>query len=80
MTYRAAVWHSPKETRTKGLGPVAKFTTLQNKCLRTITGAYRVTNIKVLEVEAGVVLLEIHLDRRVLRSGGVPRCGEFMEV
>lgn len=59
MTYGAVVWHSPKGTRTKGLGPAAKLTTLQNKSLRSITGAYRATNVKVLEAESGLIPLDI---------------------
>lgn len=39
MTYEGWVWHSPKGTSTKGLGQVAKLTTLQGKCLPSITGA-----------------------------------------
>lgn len=56
MTKGTALWHSPKGTRTKGLGTAAKLATLQNKCLRSTTGAYRATNIKVLEAESGVIL------------------------
>jgi hypothetical protein len=35
---------------------------LQNNCLRAISGAYRATPIRNLEVEVGVPLLGIHLD------------------
>ena len=42
MTYGATVWHSPSSP------PAAKLATLQNKCLRAITGAYRATKIKSL--------------------------------
>ena len=60
MTYGASVWHSPKETEAKGLGPAAKLITLENKCLRSITGAYKATNIKALEAEAGVMPLDMY--------------------
>ncbi len=36
---------------------------LQNNCLRAISGAYRATPIRNLEVEVGVPPLGIHLDR-----------------
>ena len=36
--------------------------TVQNKCLRTITGAYRTTNIQVLEHGASIALLDLHLE------------------
>jgi hypothetical protein len=35
---------------------------LQNNCLRAISGAYRSTPIRNLEVEVGVPPLGIHLD------------------
>lgn len=50
--------------------------TMQTKCLRAITGAYKATNIKVLEAEAGVVPLDLYLDQAVLRSRDTPRCCE----
>jgi hypothetical protein len=40
----------------KGLMP------LQNNCLRAISGAYRATPIKTLEVDVGDPLLGIHRD------------------
>lgn len=39
----------PKETGAEGLGSVAKLIILQDKFLRSITGAYTATNVKVLE-------------------------------
>ena len=68
MTYKAVVWHSPKRSKIKGLGPAAKLTTLQNKCLQSITGAYKATNTQVLEAEAGVIPLDIYLDQAVLKA------------
>jgi hypothetical protein len=51
--------------------------TVQNKCLRTITGAYKTTNIQVLEHEASVPPLNLHLEmlatnhvRRIEDSAG----------
>ena len=62
----------------KGPGPAVKLTTLQNKCLQLITGAYKATNIKVLEAEAGVIPLDIHLDQVVLRAKDNQRCKEVI--
>ena len=45
MTYGAVVWHLPKGSKIKSPEPAAKLTTLQNKCLRSITEAYKATNI-----------------------------------
>ena len=78
MTYGATIWHTPKDTKTKGLGPVAKLLPLQNKCLRSITGAYKATNTKVLEAESGVIPLDIYLDQIILRSRDKPRCSEVI--
>jgi hypothetical protein len=36
--------------------------TLQTKCLRTITGAYKTTNVQVLEHEASVAPLDLYLE------------------
>jgi hypothetical protein len=35
---------------------------VQNKCLRTITGAYKTTNVQVLEHEASVAPLDLYLE------------------
>ena len=51
---------------------------IQNKCLRSITRAYKATNIKVLEAELGVVSFDIHLDQIVLKSRDNPKCVEVI--
>ena len=43
-----------------------------------ITGAYKATNIKILEAEAGVIPLDIHLDQMVLRARDNQRCKEVI--
>lgn len=54
----------------KDLGPAAKLIPLQNKCQRSITGAYRATSVKVLKAESGVIPLDtypawrVHEDQR----------------
>lgn len=80
MTYGATTWHAPEGTRKKGLGPATKLTVLENRCLRSITGAYRAANIKVLEAEAGAIPLDICLDQTVLRSKDTQRCQEGISL
>lgn len=53
---------------------------MQNTCLRSITGAYKATNTKVLEAESGVIPLDLHLDQTVLRSRAIPRCSNTIEL
>lgn len=78
MAYGASVWYSPKETRVKCLGPAAKLITLHRKCLRSITEAYKATNVKVLEAEAGVMPLDMYQDQTVLQSRNASRCAEVI--
>lgn len=80
MSYGAAIWHTPQGlNERKSVGPIVKLVTMQNKWLRSITGAYRATNTRVLEAEAGVAPLDLHLDQVVLRSKNTPRCGETVK-
>jgi hypothetical protein len=48
--------------------------TVQNKCLGTIEGAYKMSNVQVLEHEASVAPLDLHLEMlavdHVQRTGG----------
>ena len=53
---------------------------MENKCLKSITGIYKATNTRVLEVEAGVVPLDLHLDQIVLQSRDTPRCGKVIRL
>ena len=45
---------------------VDKLTVIQNDCLRTVLGAYRVTPVQVLEAEADVSSIRIELDKALL--------------
>ena len=80
MTYGAAVWYSPREIRERGTGQVAKLKTLQNKCLRSMTGAFKATNTRLPEAESGVTPLDIHLDQTVLKSREAHRCSEVINL
>ena len=62
MTYESTVWHTPKDL--KGSKAIErKLTIIQNRCLRTIAGAYRATPISVLEAEIYVPPIPILLNR-----------------
>ena len=74
LTYGAAIWHSPsppvtgssgRNHRTKG--PAAKLTSIQNKCLRVVAGAYRATPVSVLESETYTPPLDIYLDAKLAK-------------
>lgn len=56
----------------------ALISVLQNICLRSITGAYKATNIRALEAESGVIPLGIHLDRALSKSREARRCNEVI--
>ena len=76
ITYRASIWHTLRKPSKRGAGPITKLVTLQNKCLKSITGAYKATITKILEAELGVIPLDLYLDQAVLRSKNAPRCNE----
>ena len=42
--------------------------------MQSITGAYKATNIQVLEAEVGVIPLDIHLNQAILRAEDAQRC------
>ena len=66
LTYGAAIWHTPTKNQSRtAQGVAAKLRTIQNKCLRTVTGAYRATPISTLEVEAYVPPIDLFLDSRL---------------
>jgi hypothetical protein len=48
---------------------------VQNKCLRTITGAFKTTNAQVLEHEASVAPLDLYLE--TLATNHVLRTEDF---
>lgn len=74
MTYGSPVWHTPKNIKKSS--STEKLAVLQNKCLRTISGAFKATPIPVLEAETFIPPIDIHLDqlqakaRYRLRIGG----------
>jgi hypothetical protein len=66
LSYGAASWHTPLGQGRKGANrPIAKLQRFQNKCLRTISGAYKATPIASLESETFVPPIDLYLDSRV---------------
>ena len=80
MTYRVAVWHLSKDIKVRGFGLATKLPSLQNKCLRSITGVYKAINTKVLKAESGVIPLDIYLDQITLKLRDKPRCIEVIKL
>ena len=68
MTFAAPIWHSPKNTPGAVGKHVKTLTTIQNKGLRKVLGAYKATPIPVLEAEAGIPSVRDFLDKALLRS------------
>jgi hypothetical protein len=62
MSYGAEVWYDPDDARVGRNKQIYPLQVIQNKCLRTITGAYKTTNIQVLEHEAGIAPLDLQLE------------------
>lgn len=61
MTYGSSVWHTPKHIQKSS--STEKLAVLQNKCLRTIAGAFKAMPIPVLEAETFITPIDIHLDQ-----------------
>jgi len=63
LAYGAASWHIPsKDGKARGLAKT--LGPLQNKCLRTVTGAYKATPTQALETEAFIPPIDLYLDGR----------------
>src|SRR6266480_3911599 len=63
MVYRASAWHEPGDT--KPVGVARQLQGLQSGCLCTVTGAYKATQIRHLEIEAAVPPLDLYLNQKV---------------
>ncbi|KAK8036888.1 hypothetical protein PG994_015385 [Apiospora phragmitis] len=61
LAYGASAWHKVADTKK---GPALSLTTVQNSCLRTVTGAYKATPQCYLETEAAVPPLDLYLSAR----------------
>ena len=74
IAYGAGVWHHPSERRVKGIA--GKLATIQSQCLRVVSGAYRATPVRLLEVETATPPIDLYLnkwvadfERRLERTG-----------
>jgi hypothetical protein len=63
VAYGAGVWHLPSDSKTKGIA--SKLATLQTQCLRVVSGAYRATPVRFLEVETATPPLDLYLNKWV---------------
>jgi hypothetical protein len=77
LAYGRPVWFSLGDERANRNRLIYPLQTVQNKCLRTITGAYKTKNVQVLEHKASVPPLDLHLEmlannhvRRIEDSAG----------
>jgi hypothetical protein len=62
LAYGYPVWFSLRDERANRNRLIYLLQTVQNKCLRTIIGVYKTTNIQVLEHEASVPPLDLYLE------------------
>jgi hypothetical protein len=74
LAYGCPIWFSLGDERANRDRLIYPLQKVQNKCLRTITGAHKTTNVQVLEHEASVSPLDLHLEmlaiNHVLRTEG----------
>ena len=74
LVYEAAVWHilsSIGEGMWQIRSPAVKLEKIQNKCLQTVTEAYRTTPVAVLKTEVYTPPLKVYLDSKI---AGFHRC------
>jgi hypothetical protein len=74
IAYGAGVWHYPTERKAKGIA--RNLATTQSQCLRVVSGAYKATPVRFLEVETATPPLDLYLnkwvadfERRLERTG-----------
>ncbi len=66
LTYGASSWHTPAVgTNRAPKGVAGKLSSIQNKCLRTVAGAFRATPTYSLEVETFVPPIDLYLNNRI---------------
>jgi hypothetical protein len=65
LAYGASAFHTPTPLGGRPKGAAKSLNSVQTKCLRTVTGAYRATPARSLETEAVVPPLDLYLNKRV---------------
>jgi ribonuclease HI len=68
ITYRCNTWYTPATIKGARKGVAAKLQSMQGKCLRTITGAYRATATEALEIETDTAPLDIFVESTIART------------
>ncbi|TVY59574.1 putative RNA-directed DNA polymerase from transposon X-element, partial [Lachnellula suecica] len=63
ITYGAPTWHEPSKGKAIRVGLQAQKA--QNRALRTVTGAFKATPIRALEVEAYVPPMDLYLHDKI---------------
>ncbi|TQS35012.1 hypothetical protein Golomagni_04582 [Golovinomyces magnicellulatus] len=69
MTYGSQIWGNQKNGQQISKNLLGQLTKVQNNCLRKITGGYKRTPIPILEREAAIPPLDLHLQMLSLQYG-----------
>lgn len=72
MTYRSAVWHMLKEVKKSS--STEKLSVTQNRCLRTVAGAFKATSILVFAAETFIAPIDSHLNQLQAKARYQLRC------
>lgn len=80
LSYGCAVWHTPEGITGAKKTAVKPLEKVQNAGLRAITGAYKTTEVQVLEHEAGIAPLTNHLSELALVHATRYRTGDVAIV
>ncbi len=67
ITTGCPAWWAPPDTLFFRKGVGEELQKAENRCLRTVTEAYKATPIRSLQAEVGVPLLPLHMDGRQAR-------------
>lgn len=62
LSYGCPIWFLLGDQRANRNRLIYSLQTVQNECHRTITGAYKTTNVQVLEHEASIAPLDLDLE------------------
>ena len=68
ITFGCNAWYAPAETRGYRKDVAAKLQSMQGKCLRVITGAYKATSTEALEIETFTPPLDLFTEHTVARA------------
>jgi hypothetical protein len=68
LSYGASAWHTPTPLGGTPRGLARSFHTIQTRCLRVVTGAYKATPTRNVESEAWVPPIDLYLNRWVAKA------------